>query len=374
MIEIFHSKNSRGGFTLTELMVSIAIGSLVAALGLTYMHVATLLTAKNLSTNYSHVSLRNSVNRMIDRIQTAGYIPVLLTSGTAVSLTSGSGSAFLTSGSATASAQSTQVMGIYYDRIVGGPYVFPSTSGSISAGATSVTVQYSGNVYANPPAPRAYDVLLLNGATKTAGSGTSAVTSTLRPMVSSATVTTSGSYQSAAIRFTGSFGADYSWNNSSSGMPEYQTAVLVHREAFIVITNTATGQNELRYYPDFEKVTTLASPKYAGGSTSVSYVTLTASNLTALNDPANYELISDQIATNPQDGTPYLPFSEITTPSGAILLGMDIRIRGTQYNRTLDTSVSNATASGAKEAYEFSQFARIITIAPLREHPTAVFQ
>jgi hypothetical protein len=53
---------------------------------------------------------------------------------------------------------------------------------------------------------------------------------------------------------------------------------------------------------------------------------------------------------------------------------VDIRIRGTVYNNVLDTSVANATAGQTKEAFEFSQFARVITITPLREHPATVFQ
>jgi prepilin-type N-terminal cleavage/methylation domain-containing protein len=370
------SKRSRRGFTLTELTVSMAIGSIVAALILTYLHVTAVLVAKNLGTNFSHNSLHKSLDWMTDRIQTAEYIPVLLTSGSTVALTSGSGSAYLTSGSASISSQSTQVMGIYFDRLVGNPYVFPSTSGTISASATSLTVQYSGNVYANPPAPQANDVILVNGATATTGSGTSSVTTTLRPMVSSATVTTSGSYQSAAITLSGSFGGTYSWDNTSSGTsnPEYQTAIIIHREAFLVISNTTTGNNELRYYPNFENVTTLASPQYASSSSTVSYVVLTSANLTALNNTANYVLLTDQIGTIPLASTPYLPFSEMTTGAGATLVGVDIRIRGSQYNNVLDTSVSNSSAVQTKEAYEFSQFARVITITPMREHPVAVFQ
>ncbi len=272
MIDIFSQRTSKFGFTLPELTFATAIGSILAALILTYMHVATVLSAKNLGTNFSHNSLRKSLDWMTDRLQTAEYIPVLLTSGTSVTLSSGSGSEYSTSGSASAASESTQVIGIYYDRLVGTPYVFPNTSGTIAAGAISVTVQYSTNVYANPPAPQANDVLLVNGATETTGSGTSSVTTTLRPLVSSATVTTSGSYQSAAITFSGSFGATYTWNNSSSGASEYQTAILVHREAFIVMLNSTTGLNELRYYPNFENVTTLASPQYASGSTTVSYI------------------------------------------------------------------------------------------------------
>ena len=367
-------KASNSGFTLTELTFASAIGTILAALILTYMHVAAVLTAKNLGTNFSHNSLHKSLDWMADRIQNSEYIPVLLTSGTTVSISSGTGSEYSTSGSASATSESTQVMGVYFDRLVGTPYVFPNTSGTIAASATGVTVQYSSNVYASPPAPRANDVLLVNGATTTTGSGTSAVTSTLRPLISSATVTTSGSYQSAAITFSGSFGATYTWNNASSGVSEYQTAMLIHREAFIVMSNTTTGLNELRYYPNFENVTTLASPQYAGSSSTISYVALTATNISALNNSANYQVLTDQMGSIPITGTPYMPFSEITTNAGATLLGVDLRIRGTQYNNVLDTSVTNSTAVQTKEAYEFSQFARIITITPLREHPAAVFQ
>ena len=203
-------KNSKLSFTLTELTMAMAIGTILAALILSYMHVAAVLTAKNLGTNFSHNSLHKSLDWVTERIQNAEYIPVLLTSGTAAVTLSATGSEYLTSGSAVASTESTPVMGIYYDRLVGAPYAFASQSGSLSPGTTSVTVQYSSNVYANPPAPQANDVLLVNGATSTTGSGTFAVTTTLRPLVSSATVTTSGSYKSAAITLSGSFGGTYS--------------------------------------------------------------------------------------------------------------------------------------------------------------------
>src|SRR5580692_5224979 len=108
-------RNSKLGFTLTELTFATAIGSILAALILTYMHVATVLSAKNLGTNFSHNSLHKSLDWMTDRIQNAEYIPVLLTSGSSVTLTSGSGSEYSTSGSASASSESTQVIGVYYD-------------------------------------------------------------------------------------------------------------------------------------------------------------------------------------------------------------------------------------------------------------------
>jgi len=363
------------GFTLTEMSVSMVVGSIVGAFVMTYMHVTSILIAKNLSTNYSHNSLHKSLDWAADRIQQAEYVPVLLTTGTTVSLTGTSGNpAFSTSGSAAISQQSTEVVGIYYDRLVGYPYILPSTSGSgsVSAGATTLTLQYSNNVYSNPPAPQTNDVILVSGsATVTSGSGSAAVTSTVRPLVSSVTLSTSGSYQSAGITLSGSFGVTYAW---SWGSGEYQAASLVHREAFIVMSNTSTGNFELRYYPNFEGLTALASPTFASGSTTVSYVALTTANITALNNTTNYQVITDQFAQVPPTVAPCGPFSEITTTAGATLVGLDFRIRGTQYDNVLDTAETSASAGSTKEANEFSQFARVITVAPLREHPVGVFQ
>lgn len=298
---------AHAAFTLTEVLVACAVWCILGIAVFGFIQVATVLFTKNISTNYSHNKLRAALEEITDRVQTTVDLPTLITSsGTAV-----------TTGSAA---------GIFYDRLLGDPYVVASQGIGLSATTTNITLTYSTNVFVTAATPNPGDVLLIDGGVVTSGS----TTTTLRPMVSSVIMgTLNAGLQTISIALTAPLGSAITWDSST-----VKAAKLVRREALIVRSNGS--RNELRRYPSFESLMKLSNPN--------------------LDDSTQYFVITDQIGTNSSDGT---PFSETVSGQGGTLLNLDLRIRGTYVNNYLAN----------KEANEFSNFARIITISPLRQRP-----
>jgi len=273
--------DSQFGFTLVEMLVATTVAAAVGGFALAYLHVGTILFAKNVTVNYSNNSLRWSVDEAIDRVQSSAIIPVLIdTTGTAA----------ITSTSA----------GIYYDRLLGDMYVVTNPSGTgLAATANSATLTYSTNQYASPPVPQAGDVVLFNGAS-----------SGMRPMVSTASMgSTTGSTQAVTVTFTAALGTAVSWTSS-----QIETAQLVHREALIVMPNGSAY--EFRRYPSFE----------------------TTANL---NDATKYVVLSGQVGTQGSEPTPFT----IVASGPDQLLSMTYVVRAGPYQNYLANKEANQFSS-----------------------------
>ncbi|MCE9610730.1 MAG: prepilin-type N-terminal cleavage/methylation domain-containing protein [Chthoniobacter sp.] len=289
-----HRRKSQSGFTLVEILVAASVGLVVSGLAFSYLRAGTLLLAKNVSVNMSNNELRSAIDQIQDRMQTATSIPILInTNGTAAT---------------------SPAAGVYFDRLVGEPYVVTHPGGSgLSAAATSVTVTRSTSAYASPPIPIAGDVLLIDGAT-----------STMRPRVSSVTTgAISGGLQTITITFTAALGTAIDWDASF-----VKTATLTRREAFIVMPGA--GRSELRRYSSFETTTDF-------------------------NDATQYTVISRQVGTQTGETTPF----SIVTVGLDKLVNIDFRVRTAGFENAL----------AAKESNTFSGFMRVQCMVPSRQRP-----
>jgi hypothetical protein len=282
------------GFTLVELVVSMAITALIGILAFAYMRTGMLLFAKNVTTNFSSNTLRRSIDNVLNRVQNSVIFPVLISS--------------------TGSPAGSPAAGIYYDRLLGDPYVVTNPSGAgLVAGTTTLTLTRSTSPFALPPIPQNGDVLLIAGAP-----------SSLRPMVASATASTSsGSQQSISVTLSSPLASAITWTAS-----QICTAQLIRREALIV--KSSGSQPELRCYPSFETTTNL-------------------------NDSSQYFVVSNQVGNQ---GSEVTPFSIVTSGTDT-LLGMDYVVRAGIYQNYLAN----------REANQFSSYQRVRTTLPLRLRP-----
>lgn len=220
--------SNQSAFTLAEMSVAMLVGIVVAMLSLTYLRTGTILFAKNVAVNMSNNDLRSAMDAIADRVETAVYVPTLVTATGAVTTTSPSA-------------------GVYYDRLLGDPYVVTQPGGAgIAPASKTVTITRSTNVYASPPIPVYGDVLLIDGADVS-----------VRPIVQSVSVgSIVNSQQTITVTFTAAIGAEIDWIAS-----QVKLAKLVRREAVINVitlnpTTTANGRSELRRYPSFDTSTT----------------------------------------------------------------------------------------------------------------------
>lgn len=71
----------RGGFTLPEVMTTLAVLSVVGLVAYALLNTATVLYAKNVSMNVSGMKMRTAIDRTLQSIYAADDIPELLDSG-----------------------------------------------------------------------------------------------------------------------------------------------------------------------------------------------------------------------------------------------------------------------------------------------------
>lgn len=213
------ARHSQGAFTLVEIVLALAVGVVVSALAFTYLRTGSLLFAKNVSMNRSNNELRETLDKITDRVQTAVNVPVLIDATGAVTAT-------------------TPAAGVYYDRLLGDTYIVQNPSGTgLAAAATQVVVQYSSSAYASPPDPKPGDVLLIAGAA-----------TGMRPMVKNIAgnpTFTAGTPRTATITLNAALGTAIAWDST-----QVMTAQLIHREALIVVPSGT--RCALQKYLNFE--------------------------------------------------------------------------------------------------------------------------
>lgn len=294
MTDMIARRKTQSAFTLTEVIVAMAVGVVVSLLAYAYLRTGTLLVAKNVSTNLSNNDLRGSIDQITDRLQGSINIPVLID----------------TSGSPTASPAA----GVYYDRLLGDPYIVTHPGGSgLSAAATSLTVTRSTDAYASPPIPQAGDVLLIDGAP-----------ANLRPRVSSVTTAGAGAgLQAITITLSAALGSAVTWDSAQP-----KTSKLIRREALLVMPGSP--RPSLRRYHSFETTTDLT-------------------------DPTKFAVISREVGNL---GAEVTPFSLV--PVGLdTLLNIDFRVRAVGFDLVMN----------GKEVNGFSSYMRVQSMVPSRQRP-----
>jgi type II secretory pathway pseudopilin PulG len=263
------TQSSGAGFTLVELLVSGMISSAMGIAIFAFLNAGMILSAKNVSLNLTSNQMRDSLDRVEQVLQQGDTNPELID----------------TTGAVVASGAAA---GVRVDRYMGGPYVV-AIAGAV-AGSSSLTLTRSTDALALPPLPRLGDVIRMDGAPATPrariGSAPSApvAAGTARESITcplAAPLTTTADPATVII-----------------------TAKLVRQVAFIVMPNGS--KYELRYYDSIE----------------------TTSNL---NDPTKYVIISDQIANQ---GTDLTPFSLVSV-SGETFVNFSLRVRSSKYDNRL---------------------------------------
>ncbi|MDB6175222.1 MAG: hypothetical protein JWL59_4533 [Chthoniobacteraceae bacterium] len=298
---------SRSAFTLAEVAVGMAVGIIAGTMALSYMRTSAILLAKNISANRSNNTLRNAIDSMGDRLHGALTMPVLIdTTGSVVSSLPANGTV----------GDSQPAAGVFYDRLIGDPYVLIHPGGAgLLASDSSVSLKRSISPYASPPIPAPGDVLLIESAP-----------AEMRPRVATVNAgAVNGNVQTIALTFTSSLGSAISWSVSRP-----KVARLVHREALLVMPSGT--RRELRRYPTFEP-------------------------MPSLNDSTKYSVISNEIGSQGAEETPF--YLTTTNAFENKLFKLDLRVRVIGYERVLAT----------KEANQFSAFMRVQTVIPIRSRP-----
>lgn len=276
---------SQSAFTLIELMIGGAVTSAIGLAVFAFLNAGMLLTAKNLSLNLTSNQMRGTLDRVEQILQQGDTDPVLIdTAGATV-----------TSGPAA---------GVKLDRYVGGPYVVTTTATGLAAGITSVTITRSTHSMASPSLPLPGDVIRFDS-----------TASTVRPRVLSASAGNPDGSLRQAVNVT--LAAPLS-TAVSVASPSVLTAKLVHPVAFIVMPNGS--KNELRFYGSIETTTNLA-------------------------DQTKYIVVTDQIATQAEDTTPF----SLSTISGETFVNFALRVRDDR----------NANRLRTKQADEYNTFSRV---------------
>ena len=296
-MQLLKYHRNRSGFTLVELMIYMCIGIIISCVTYSFLTGATVLYAKNMSIVHSHTNMRSVLDRLNNNLQQANNRAVLMdTSGNAV---------------ATATAA-----GLYYDRYLGDPYVITNASGTgLPSSTTTVTVTRSTAALAAPPIPAPGDAILISNPN-----------GDVRGLIATSTpgvVDTINKRQPITLTLTAALGTAVTWTS-----PEIRTAILVHREAFLVVP--AGNLSEFRFFKDFE-------PK------------------PVLTNAANYSVISNQLSV----------LAGETTPFSIDTLGSDKIVRASLFARSTEFSTYLST----KQAYEFNTFVRLNTVLASRLRP-----
>ena len=294
---LFKHHKSSSGFTLVELMVYMCIGLLVSYVTYSFLTSATILYAKNMSIVHSHTNLRSVLDRLCNNMQQANSRPVLIDTA---------GNAVVTTASA----------GLYYDRYLGDPYVVTNATGTgLTAATTTITVTRSTAAMVAPPIPVPGDAILISNQN-----------GDVRALITTSTqgaVDIVNQRQPVTLTLSAPLGIAITWT-----APEIRTAILVHREAFLVVP--VGNLSEFRYFRNFEPQPVLTNP-------------------------ANYVVISNQLSV----------LSNEITPFSIDTLGTDRVVRASLFARSTEFS----TYLGNKQAYEFNTFVRLNTVLSSRLRP-----
>lgn len=274
----------RGAFSLVEMMLATAVASVVGIAIFSVTNTALMMTARNLSVNLTNNHERRALDRIEQVIQQANTMPVLIdTSG---------------------NAASSPAAGASFDYFVGSPYIVTVSGASLPATTTTLTLVRSTNAVASPPIPVRGDVVMMNNAP-----------ASVRARIASVVVgSTDGAlHQTITVTLAAALGAVVTVPPSGT-----LSATLVHEVAFIVMP--AGSGRELRYYNSYE----------------------TTANL---NDPTQYVVLSDEIALQADDATPF-SLSQIQTAS---FVALSLRVRSDRFDKRLS----------GKQGDQFNSFARL---------------
>lgn len=271
---------------MVELLVSGVVASAVGVAVFAFLNAGMYLTAKNLSLNLTSNQMRTSLDRVENVLQQGDTNPVLIdTNGATVT------------GAAAA--------GVKLDRFVGGPWVVTTTGGTVAANSTSLTLTRSTHALALPPVPVAGDIIRIDG-----------TASTLRPRING--IPTANTTDNTLLRNTLTLPIAGTLGTAVTTTTGVLTAKVVRPVAFIVMPNGS--KRELRFYPLLEASTNL-------------------------NTLANYIVISDQLATQSADATPFT----IEAIAGENFVKFSLRVRASDQDNRLRN----------KQADEYNTFSRV---------------
>ena len=266
------SFRKRAAFTLMELVIYLGFAVAISGVGYSFLTGQTTLYAKNMSIVRSHTNLRSTLDRLVNNLQQANGLPVLI--------------------STTGGTSAAPASGLYYDRYLGDPYVVTHPGGTgLAAGATTLTVTRSTVALASPPLPAPGDALLLDAAP----TPVRAIIATSTPGVINGTT----QRQTIVITLSSGLSTAVTWTAS-----QIQTSRLVHREAFIVVP--VGDKSELRFFQNFEPMPTLSNA-------------------------ANYTVVSNQLSTQSGETTPF----SIDTVGSDKLVRASLFARSTDYSTVL---------------------------------------
>lgn len=314
-------KLASGGFTLVEILISLAVLVIVGGLAYSILTGSTALLAKNLSLNSSNTIVRATLDRVYSELNQANGMPVSNGGSIPGKLINADGSAVATNADGTGGPAA----GIIFDRYVSGPFVVGNPGTGLPANTTSFNLYYSTDALASPAPPAKNDVVIMDGVTRALVSSCSAPLSYSAPIPNPTPVSgkmltvtlqnTLGSYTNP----TATTGTAISWNSNVQ-----QTAFVLHRKAFVVVP--VSGRGELRMYPDAESVTDY-------------------------NDATKYIVLNREIGTQTGENTPFAIVNQDAQGNslGANFLSIAMRVKDQQFNNYLAN----------KEAKEFNTFLRV---------------
>jgi len=286
-----HAKSmGTAAFTLVEAMTGTLIATLVGLAIFSMTNTATMMAARNFSLNLTNNHERKSLDRIEQVIQQAYTMPTLINT--------------------TGAAASSPAAGTVFDYFLGSPYIVTVSGSSLPSTTTSIVLTRSTNAVASPPIPNPGDVVMLNGAP-----------SSVRARISSVVAGAPDASQHQAITCTLASALGAAVAVPTSGV---LTSCLVREVAFIVMP--AGSGSELRYYGSYETTTNL-------------------------NDPTKYFVLSDEIALQSADATPF----SLVQISSTNFVNLSLRVRSNQFDQRLS----------GKQADQFNTFARLdVSIRP----------
>jgi hypothetical protein len=198
--------------------------------------------------------------------------------------------------------------GIRFDFFVGGPVVVNPGTLTLANSATGFTIRYA---QASSRKPEPGDIVRFDG------------TTTLRPRIATVgtpTMVSAGLYD-VSITLTATLGTSVT---STTGL----RAKLIRDIALIVMPSG--NIRELRYYTDMVAATNL-------------------------NDPAQYKVLTDQIAMQAADATPF----SFRTIAAREFVNVSLRLRASNFDRRLV----------GKQADEFNTFSQVVSFIRPKVNP-----
>jgi len=287
----------RRGFTLVEMSIAAACVVIAGGTAFVFLQSATTLFLSGHSANRSNQLAYLTMDRLARDVHSSIEIPALTDeAGTALTLT----------GSAPTSAA-----GIRFRMYAGGPFQAPTAT---TADATTVTLNTQGSAQTPMPGQLlAIPSVMVNGVPQ----DVFARVATVDPPSATIAVTLAGplgSFANPAVS-TGPF------------IPANAMTHVVNDVAYIVVTPPASGIPELRFYPRAMSVA--------------------VDGATAFNDPANFAVVTANMAASPQ------PFS------------MALGDRGVAVNLTVqDATHSNRVRSAFMKNFTIGSAASPVRIYP----------